>query len=144
MQQRSMIGTLPLPLTFYAGKTLNVFTDLLAPTIPEEQIEALQQFKPYISFNDNENQMLKHENISQTNRGTQRTSTLHSELQIRSTISKNRNPYILEKHVPQKQNSMLIISSRQLYIMGKEAIMSLPMTALSRNPHPAMYGNVAH
>ena len=48
IQPLSMIGTLPLPLIFYAGKTLNVFTDLLAPCISEERIEALQYFKQYI------------------------------------------------------------------------------------------------
>jgi len=48
IQPLSMIGAFPLPITLYAEKTLNTFTDLLAPNIPEEQIEALQHFKQYI------------------------------------------------------------------------------------------------
>ena len=48
IQPLSMLGAFPLPITIYAGERYGSFTDLLAPSIPEEKIEALQYFKQYI------------------------------------------------------------------------------------------------
>ena len=48
IQPLSMLGTFPLPITIYAGERYGSFTDLLAPSIPEEKIEALQYLKQYI------------------------------------------------------------------------------------------------
>jgi len=48
IQPLSMLGTFPLPITFFAEKRQGEFTDLLAPCISEEQIEALNYFKQHI------------------------------------------------------------------------------------------------